>query len=356
MRIYSLAFLSVAVLVCDVGCGSEEDEGEGPPAQRAVVHVVGYDVGGAGVSVPCHWEDGVRTELSVASAARGAQATSISISDPDIYIAGFSNATATTATGCYWKNGARTDLGSTLPFGRVCVHLAGSDVYVSGNQGDASTPTIRVAGYWLNGTRVHLSDAAAASAIGVLDGDVYVSGYSIAGSYPRACFWRNGSRAYLPTIDEAYPSGAGDLLTTSTEVILVGMTQRAGMNVPCCWRNWGRNDLSVIDSARSGSALALAVSGGELHIAGYSETSAGVKVPCHWQNGSRTDLPRLDAGRPGEATGVAVSGDDVYVSGYTTSSAGVYVPCYWKNGARTDLPVSDSARNALALAVAITLE
>jgi hypothetical protein len=95
---------------------------------------------------------------------------------------------------------------------------------------------------------------------------------------------------------------------------------------------------------------------GDLHIAGYSETSAGVKVPCHWKNGSRTDLPRLDAGRPGEATGVAVSGDDVFVSGYTTSSAGVYVPCYWKNGARTDLPVSNSARNALALAIAIAPE
>jgi uncharacterized caspase-like protein len=99
-------------------------------------------------------------------------------------------------------------------------------------------------------------------------------------------------------------------------------------------------------------AYAVAVSGGDMYVAGDWSVSAGGKSinrPCYWKNGSRVDLP-AEVG-DAKALEIAISGGTVYVCGYYTNAKGQKIPCYWAGGKRTDLAAGLVEGAALSIAL-----
>lgn len=200
----------------------------------------------------------------------------------DVYAAGYDNSFIV-----YWKNGTQVPLAPIpSPSGDgTGMVLAGTDTYVSGYiNGTAS--------YWKNTTRINLSTPASgyceANAIQVSGPDVYVAGTDGAGSGNYAVYWKNGTRVELQ---------ASNQLT---------------------------------------NAYAIAVSGGNVHVAGYVGDSA-----VYWKNGVRTTLSNGYA----RAYGMTVSGTDVYIAGTENGNA-----VYWKNGVKTVLPgIQVSVANTIVI-------
>jgi hypothetical protein len=223
----------------------------------------------------------------------------------------------------YWLNGSLTVLpksGNQAWADAFAIAVSGSDVYIAGN--DRSDAV-----YWLNGRRTVLSksgNGAIAFAVAVSGSDVYIAGrddVSVPASSERfahslsdAVYWLNGRRTVLPK------------------------------------------------SGNSASAIAIAVSGSDVHIAGNDAVtdpgnrerfSSSFSDAVYWLNGRRTVLPK--SGDSAEATAIAVSGSDVYIVGKerSTGSQGYSVSdaVYWLNGRRTVLPKTGDSAEATAIAV-----
>jgi hypothetical protein len=78
-----------------------------------VVYVAGGTINSAGVHVPCYWENGLRTDLSVLDPAKIGSGSSVFVVGSDTYVSGYTKNSANVVIPCYWKNGKRTDLGET---------------------------------------------------------------------------------------------------------------------------------------------------------------------------------------------------------------------------------------------------
>ena len=99
------------------------------------------------------------------------------------------------------------------------IFVAGSDVYVTGYEGNAAGKSI--AKYWKNGNPTDLADDVGASATSlVVNGqDVYVGGHSIRNGNTVGTVWKNGVPTFLTTgfsfVWDIYVSG-NDVYTTGS--------------------------------------------------------------------------------------------------------------------------------------------
>jgi archaellum component FlaF (FlaF/FlaG flagellin family) len=88
--------------------------------------------------------------------------------------------------------------------------------------------------------------------------------------------------------------------------------------------------------------VGIAVSNGNVFVAGYYYNTSNKKVVCLWTNGGSA-VPISDTTVNSEATAITVSGGTVYISGFyelvdsdpTTSQ---YQACYWEGTTKVDLP------------------
>jgi hypothetical protein len=107
-------------------------------------------------------------------------------------------------------------------------------------------------------------------------------------------------------------------------------------------------------------ANAIAVSGGDVYVAGYeveaTEVAPGsflvTNVAKVWKNGVAMTL--TDGRNPAVARDIAVVGPDVYVAGYELADAlvgSVFVAKVWKNG--VPVPLSDGIYGAMATGIAV---
>jgi hypothetical protein len=86
----------------------------------------------------------------------------------------------------------------------------------------------------------------------------------------------------------------------------------------------------------SSGAYAVFVSGNDVYVAGYTNTSHGSRnytsedhgVATLWKNGKAQRLSNNDS----RARSIYVSGADVYVAGYEKNARGKNVAVLWKNG------------------------
>ena len=143
------------------------------------VYVSGYD----GDIAKC-WRNGQL--VGPANAGFPTYASGMAILGADIYLAGLKEGKAT-----YWKNDRAITLSTRESHSRS-IFLSGTDVYVSGEQGDFYSST--VARYWKNGQEtvlLGLSPGVIAKSIFVLGNDVYVTGYEYYSNY-RGGYWKNG--------------------------------------------------------------------------------------------------------------------------------------------------------------------
>ena len=256
-----------------------------------------------------------------------------------------------------WSSAGRADLTPrTQGAYASAVACAGADVYAAGAvdigaYGDA-------AAYWKNGTAVVLTDGTSqdsAQAILVAGADVYV-----AGQYRyHPAYWRNGSAVVVS--DGAFPNGGwgagtaraialsgGDVLVAGDEVteVEVAPSSYVSTNSARLWRNGVATNLT--DGLHGAQALGLAVSGGDVHVAGFEADDAGYFLATVWKNGVAQRLPQGSFGAV--ATSIALAGADVYVAGYQGNGSTVFAT-YWKNG--VPVALGDGNRESAALSIAV---
>lgn len=175
-----------------------------------LIFIVGQSAAPNGYYEPCYWghheattaEDMTRAH-PLTSMGYGGFAADVKLENNRLIIAGSVNNINGMSIPCYWSDGERTDLdmGAGLDGGAVEVMAADGKIYVAGSytapgingEMPQSTPCI-----WIDGVRTDLplpavwnNDAIATTwgmSCFVFEGDVYVSG----SLYSNLCYWKNG--------------------------------------------------------------------------------------------------------------------------------------------------------------------
>jgi len=154
----------------------------------------------------------------------------------------------------------------------------------------------------------------------------------------------------LPMPSSMTSSQANAIAVSGGNVYVAGYEENSAGNLTAVlWVNGAATTLSPPSGMAYSDAGAIAVSGSNVYVVGVAWNTDNDESAVLWVNGAATLLP-MPSGLTGDyyAQGVAVSGGNVYVSGYTDSSAGNETAIYWVNsGAATTLsiPPHDSAGN-----------
>lgn len=200
------------------------------------------------------WKNGIRSDIS--NASKDAEVTSLYVNGNDVYIGGNQKTIGvinTTAT--LWKNGVPQSLSAATSYfdAVLSIQVSGSDVYAAIQEGGngfvvkngtklsqpsgiqyirdiflsgndlyvLGKPTITTTAVWKNGTLLHNLTYTGYSdfydggqGLFVKDGNVYVSGATLAGSNYNAVIWKNGS--IINTIDQP-----GNYSLTEAKAIVV---------------------------------------------------------------------------------------------------------------------------------------
>ena len=257
---------------------------------------------------PLLWSDGKMTQLPDASGVGTTGA--VFANSTDVYVAG-TVGTAQGTAAVVWKNGVASimpDTGTLAEYVNGIV-VSGSDVYVSGGSPvlyqPASGPTY-LAAYWKNGI-IHSLDSgligitpggtAIASApyttgLSLSGSDVYVSGIeygastpSVFGASQQAIYWKNGTPVLLPTTVDGTHGNA--VLLANDTVYVAGEVSYVGTFLATIWKNGVLPTLPL--SETNSGANAIAVSGTDVYVAG-EEYVNGAPFATYWKNGVATHL------------------------------------------------------------------
>ncbi len=304
-------------------------------------------VAGNGANSALYWENGIAIVLPKQSPNNYSTASSIFVSDTDVYVAG-SEYTGNINTGVainavYWKNGTEIML-TNLPNAQRAfansIFVSGGDVYVAGYE--LTSDSVGIAVYWKNGDLVnltpitppyptppvppvntigsyHLFDYAEAFSIYVSGNDVYVSGYD---QFFKAAYWKNGVKTQLS--DEYQISNANSIFVSGNDVYTAGWLNDSAVY-------WKNTTINYLQDPMPAQAYSVYVSGTDVYVAGGQDGFAQ-----YWKNGTITNLQSGDASW---ANSIFVSGNNVYVAGGKTD-----IPQYWKNGATTNLSIQKSGQ------------
>ena len=258
--------------------------------------------------------------LCAATALSACHKSGGSSSGPTIYTAGeWGNTTYNVAA--YWVNNRLVSLTDTfhVAFARS-IFVSGNDVYVAGVVGPIGNGVSNVPVYWKNGQEIPLSTAnfaTFASAICVSDGNVYVAGED----YGYAVYWVNGKETRLS--GAYFSSEAACVAVDGSDVYVLGVDS---FKNPCYWKNGQPTELKGVDV----SASSLAVSGGDVYVAGQQfDILTNNRRAIVWKNGVADLLS--DGSEDVLVSSIAIDGSDIYVCGNTAGSTG-YVSTVWKNG------------------------
>lgn len=177
--------------------------------------------------------------------------------------------------------------------------------------------------------------------------DVYVSTTST-GEKEYAQYWKNGEIVKLNTTN-MYPH-ARAIFGFGNDIYVVGQgSLRNNAISTIIGQYWKNGIVSYLGSTISGKELLdVAVSEGNLYIAGNGLNSMQNDEATYWKNGVAKPLDEANQ-RPSDARGIFVTGKDVYVAGSLTRKNDVAV--YWKNGAVVNLGDPASISHAFSIAV-----
>jgi hypothetical protein len=312
------------------------------------------DVGGLITQEAVYWKNGELFILARNTSLSWPDITanSICLSGNDVYIAGQNRGKAV-----YWKNGRQKKLGRWYKSLATSIFVSDGDIYVAGVEfsGERSWvvplvlplrffsifPDISinlVSIYWKNNKAVRLSDGARssiASGIVVSDSNVYVSGAESG----KVMLWKNGEGTI---IDNGYHGEA--LFVHGSDIYVAGSHG--------FWKN---GEYTSLGDGYSNTLSSIFVNGTDIYAAGYiRKTQIGIAV--YWKNGEETQLTDKDS----IANSIYVIDNDVYVAGNerkpvryfnntVLNAEGVWtegfwtdtyvnVATYWKNGIAVELP------------------
>jgi hypothetical protein len=296
---------------------------------KPVVFVAGYESNGTN-NVAKYWIDG--QEIKLSDGTNNANATSIFVSNNDVYLAGSDNGAV------YWKNNREIRLSGG---NATSIFVSGNDVYVAGSNGSDSPNAV----YWKNGIEVDLEKnnvygnfgAFGVNSIFVSGNDVYAAGFE----GPNAVYWKNGSEIYLTpsTIGTAGFIHASSIYVSGQDVYIDGIGNTPGSPFPVFW--FGKNGAflpgSLSNPFSPGQGNSLFVSGIHVYVAGTQElpTTRYLPTAAYWKDGNLISLPTSEINSFGNS--IFTSGNHVYVAGYEYRSSQVTFAVYWKDAVETKL-------------------
>lgn len=216
------------------------------------------------------------------------------------------------------------------------VTIADNDIYVAGEQGGNAV-------FWKNGVPSVLAGGKMANKVVVYGSDVYVAG----NNGTNAVYWKNGYFNLLPS--GVVSGNALALAVSGNDVHVVGVING---NSAGYWIN-GRFVNLVSGSSPVSSANAIVISGPDVYIAGSEQINGLYEIPTYWKNGVPSRLSSVGL-LNGIAYDIAVVGSDVYVAGCQMTITAGFLPCYWKNGSATSLPVDYLYVNSYANSLAVS--
>lgn len=328
---YSEYFLLILLIVSFTSCKKNVNNNPNGP----LVYISGY-----GQHAPFYWKNGVITYLPMKSPAGFAIASSIFVSDSNVYLAG-TDYSGNAINAVYWNNGIEytlTDLPEVIRSFTSSIFVSGTDVYVSGYE--LTKDSLGTAVYWKNGVPVNLtpvvppyptpptppvitigryllSGYAMASSIYVSNGDIYVGGYN---QFFKAAYWKNGLVTQLA--DTNLISNVSSMFISGNDIYAAGWLTDSAVY-------WKNGMVTYLYDGLPSQAFSIFVSGNDVYVSGGEDG-----VARYWKNGIST---LLQSGNT-IASSIFVLGDDVYVAGGKNSH-----PEFWKNGTITNLPVGTSA-------------
>jgi hypothetical protein len=210
----------------------------------------------------------------------GAFATSVYVSDGDVYLAEkISNLLGLFVTGKIWKNG---EILYNLSCGPNSIYVSDNDVYTAGdilNNNGFYAPTL-----WKNDIeRYRFAPDGIATSVYVYDGDVYVAGSDDnLGALYHPIIWKNGEKLYSHGCDRC---GAYSVYVYDGDVYVAGNVKHTdGSSLyAMIWKN-GEVLYTLTDGQNRAQAYSVYVYGGDVYAAGY-EYNNGNPVYKVWKNG-----------------------------------------------------------------------
>ncbi len=171
-----------------------------------------------------------------------------------------------------------------------------------------------------------------------------------------ALYWKNGIATVLPKQSPNNFSSSSSIFVSDTDVYVAGSDYTGNISAGVAinavyWKNGMEILLTNLSMPQWALANSIFVSGGDVYVAGYEQTSDGIGAAVYWKNGVLVDLTPLTPPYPtpptppvntigsyqlrdyARAFSIYVSGNDVYVSGFDQ----FYKAAFWKNGVKTQL-------------------
>ena len=212
-----------------------------------------------------------------------------------------------------------------------------ADVYVAGGSADT-------VGYWKNGTYVRLStEAGEAYGIAIANGHVYVAGQL----GTQAALWVDGQLTVLP--GAAFENSANAVAVSGADVYVGGFTQNNGNgSVPVIWKNGvasvlteGITGAPANETVQAGGVGQIIVAAGNVYASGTQEiydltapnTYTVLQTATLWTNGTPATLTNYPASS--EVFSLDISGSSVYMGGFILPQQALgteYIPTIWNNG------------------------
>ncbi|MHB8208084.1 hypothetical protein [Mucilaginibacter sp.] len=229
------------------------------------------------------WKNGQITYLTNAQQGQYADASSVFVSNNDVYVGGYLRTNGNSYP-TYWKNGTANIVG-TVPGTANSVFVSGSDIYVGGYA--ESQPGKEHAAYWKNGAAISLSTDNAKGTISsviVSGGHVYAAGYTTFSDGQHATYWKDGTVVELA--NSTVNSGAASIFVSGNDIYVAGDQLVNGIYSAVYWKNNVQTTLST----RASAADAICVSGNDVYVAGQEMTDTA-EVATYWKNGTVNYLP-----------------------------------------------------------------
>jgi len=169
-------------------------------------------------------------------------------------------------------------------------------------------------------------------------------------------WWQNDAPAVLPTAVGSCANkntgGSATAIAASGSDIYIGgfstVCNEVNGNeywamVPAFWLNGTRIDLQ--HGAPQAQVTSIAVANGNVYVGGGA--GGGSPTPVLWVNGVENDLPLPSNADSGVLSKVVVSGSDVYAIGLVhDGTTHAFTPGYWKNGVYAAIPLGNSSYQA----------
>jgi hypothetical protein len=271
----------------------------GPPPDLDV-YMAGYTTRD-NLRVPCYWVNGNMTLLSLPSTGTFGEANGIAVSGSgDVYTAGYIFVPGTNGeVPCYWKNSVRMDIPGVGGGEATGIAVSDSDdVYIVGIRYGVSGD-----GFWYlenntaYGSPAPTGKGSYATGIAVSGGAVYISGCDVQIDTGDTTVWylRNGSTELSSAIGtEGYVTGIA--VSDSGDVYISGHGLVGGERVPGYWKSSEPYPaaLPIPSPGIGASAEAIAVSGSDVYILGFSYENIYYPTPCFWINGELASSPFPD--------------------------------------------------------------